>query len=276
MCGLFGIIRSDIITGTGADWLAAAIAAELEIAMSERGTDSWGYVTAGRGYESIARGIGSIVPGNGNRRTPLAPIVLGHTRHSTHGASTIRNAHPFERGDVALMHNGIIYNAPTHCTVDSEILAERASDRAPIDDLEGYGTVQWIEGGEAYICRMSGGDLDLAWVSSVQRQARILIWSSDLVQSEKVIKAIQPDASFRHHPTLPAGRVYRIDQPTLTLRRESYEMNLCHARNRKKWYEYGTGASLGYDWLDAYQKPTTPTVELVPAPITGPWRLGDE
>ncbi len=271
MCGIFGIVRSKL-TSPGETWLASAVASELEVANAERGTDSWGYVTAGDGHESVARGLGSIVPASGYRRTPSAPLVLAHTRHGTHGANTIRNAHPFERGDVALMHNGIIYNAPARCTVDSEILAERVSERAPVDDLEGYGTVQWVEGGEAFICRMSGGDLDVAWVSSIHRQARFLIWSSDLHRSKQVIRAVQPDVTFRDQPELPAGRVYRVDQDTLTLRREGYEMHLRHARGRKKWYEFGTGSTLGYDWLDALaenkDKPRT-------APITGPWYKGD-
>jgi len=283
MCGLFGIVRNDLITNDKADWLASVVTTELEIAMSERGTDSWGYMTAGEGYESIARGIGCMVPASGNRRTPLAPIMLGHTRHATHGQITIANQHPYEYGDIALMHNGVIYNAPHKYIVDSEVLADRVSQRETVGDLRGYGTVQWLEDNEAYICRMSRGDLDVAWVSSIKNQCRFLIWSSNLQQSFKVIKAVAPDVTFRLQPTLPEGRVYRICKDTLTLRRVDYEMNLQHSLG-KAWYEFGTASTQtlksspkpksytytvdgGWNWQDEY---------ATPVPITGPWALGDD
>lgn len=271
MCGLFGIVRNDIITNDNADWLAGAIATELEIAMAQRGTDSWGYITAGKGHESIARGLGCIVPSTNRRRTPLAPVVLGHTRHATHGQVTIANQHPFEYDDVSLMHNGVIYNAPRKYIVDSEVLADRVAQRETVSDLRGYGTVQWLEDGEVYLSRMSRGDLDIAWVSSVQRQCRFLIWSSDLQESMKVLTAVQPDVSFRVQPTLPEGRVYRVCQQTLTLRRESYELNLQHGFG-KAWWQYGNGTDDTVSLRNLKPKPKY-TYDF---PITGPWTLGGD
>ncbi len=103
MCGIVGILGTQPVAPLIVDALKR---------LEYRGYDSAGVATINGGVLDRRRAEGKLV----NLETemnasPLAGnIGIGHTRWATHGAPTVRNAHPHSSGDVSIVHNGIIEN----------------------------------------------------------------------------------------------------------------------------------------------------------------------
>lgn len=81
-------------------------------------------------------------------------LMMGHNRHATLGGINSANAHPFEHGDITLMHNGTLtnkqqlqtrYSAPVFGT-DSELVCWLLSEYTPqsiIPKLQGAFALTW-------------------------------------------------------------------------------------------------------------------------------------
>lgn len=103
MCGIIGIIgNSD----------AAPRLLESLRRLEYRGYDSAGIAVQTpsgperRRAEGKIRNLEAVID-----KEPIAGHVgIGHTRWATHGAPSVRNAHPHSAGRVAVVHNGIIEN----------------------------------------------------------------------------------------------------------------------------------------------------------------------
>ncbi len=103
MCGIVGVLGKH---------QAAPILLDALKRLEYRGYDSAGIATLNKGRLDCRRAVGKLV--NLADALVLEPLEgtsgIGHTRWATHGAATLKNAHPHARGRVAVVHNGIIEN----------------------------------------------------------------------------------------------------------------------------------------------------------------------
>ncbi len=103
MCGIVGVLGGHE---------AAPLLVEALKRLEYRGYDSAGIATVNAGRLERRRATGKLV--NLSDLLVHDPLPgragIGHTRWATHGAATVRNAHPHRAGPVAVVHNGIIEN----------------------------------------------------------------------------------------------------------------------------------------------------------------------
>jgi glucosamine--fructose-6-phosphate aminotransferase (isomerizing) len=105
MCGIVGYVGEREVVPILLDGLRR---------LEYRGYDSAGLAVVDRGRLNAVRAAGKldrlVEKLDGTR--PAGAFGLGHTRWATHGAPTLRNAHPLidSKNRVALIHNGIIEN----------------------------------------------------------------------------------------------------------------------------------------------------------------------
>lgn len=106
MCGIVGYVGPRE---------AAPILMEGLRRMEYRGYDSAGIAVL-NGEIDIRKAAGklSVLAGELRSGAPHGTVGIGHTRWATHGAPTTLNAHPHtdRSGRIALIHNGIVENAP--------------------------------------------------------------------------------------------------------------------------------------------------------------------
>ena len=113
-------------------------------------------------------------------------IVIGHVRLATHGDINVRNAHPFNIGDVVGAHNGVIYNynkiARTFnksVEVDSEVIfasLNRVEKEKAFENLDGDFAVSWAKDSNniLYLAREDSRPIQVAY----WKKARVLFWAS--------------------------------------------------------------------------------------------------
>ncbi len=107
-CGIVGVVAEE----------AARLAFFGLFALQHRGQESAGIATLDAGSMHLHKDVGLVsqVFRGENLTTLVGKIAIGHTRYSTTGKPSARNAQPFvidtQFGPLALGHNGNIANAP--------------------------------------------------------------------------------------------------------------------------------------------------------------------
>ncbi|MFM7335963.1 MAG: glutamine--fructose-6-phosphate transaminase (isomerizing) [Tabrizicola sp.] len=168
MCGIVGVLGNHE---------AAPLLVEALKRLEYRGYDSAGIATVNAGKLDRRRAVGKLVNLSDLLvHEPLAGKAgIGHTRWATHGAATVKNAHPHRAGGVAVVHNGIIENFRDLRTelaaegyvqesdTDTEtivLLARRAMDRGASPVEAAKDTLQRLHGAFA-LCFLFDGQDDL-------------------------------------------------------------------------------------------------------------------
>jgi glucosamine--fructose-6-phosphate aminotransferase (isomerizing) len=127
MCGIVGYVGPR---------QAAAILVDGLRRMEYRGYDSAGVAVINGSGLSVRKAAGklSALVNKLKDDAPIGTIGIGHTRWATHGAPTTPNAHPHldQSGRIAVIHNGIIENAPAL----RKVLAQRGHSFASETDTE--------------------------------------------------------------------------------------------------------------------------------------------
>ena len=107
-CGIFGVYKH-------AD--AARITYLGLYALQHRGQESAGIVSSDRRQLHTCKGMGHVADifTEANLEELKGDVAIGHTRYSTAGDSSVKNAQPIQvkcsKGDLALCHNGNLVNA---------------------------------------------------------------------------------------------------------------------------------------------------------------------
>jgi glucosamine--fructose-6-phosphate aminotransferase (isomerizing) len=142
MCGIVGYVGAQQATPVLLEGLTR---------LEHRGYDSAGLAVLGSSGVKVAKRAGRVRDlAQGLPKRFAGKVGIGHTRWATHGPANDVNAHPHTdaKGDVAIVHNGIIDNAATLrqrladegvdlvSDTDSEVLAHLVG-RSEADTLEG-------------------------------------------------------------------------------------------------------------------------------------------
>ncbi|MFZ0266662.1 glutamine--fructose-6-phosphate transaminase (isomerizing) [Caulobacter sp.] len=165
MCGIIGIVGKQPV----ADRLVESLK-RLEY----RGYDSAGVAAQVDGVLQRRRAPGKLreLESLLAHEPLIATTGIGHTRWATHGAPTLRNAHPHIVGRVAVVHNGIIENFAElkselvaagrefQSDTDTEVVAhlldaELATGLSPLDAFQA--TLKRLRGAFA-LCILVGGE----------------------------------------------------------------------------------------------------------------------
>jgi hypothetical protein len=180
-----------------------------------RGGDSYGFFD----MENVHKGLGDAGPAI--HHVAGAKRFFGHTRKKTTGDVVAENSHPFTIGELVGCHNGMVYNHSElnakyqrDFAVDSQHIFAHLSEGKDFSELEGYGTICWVDRrkpNRIYLCRMHNGELAVFGIGKDTDVVRGVVWSSNKDHAEKAmtLAGITKDDWFAYK--VEEGAIYYVE-----------------------------------------------------------------
>lgn len=195
MCGIFGysVSSNKQLSYTK----RVALTSILQTLNDGRGGDSWGYYALDKSGEiKLNHGIGEIirVP---SRELAIHRVIMAHTRKATTGGVSEENCHPFDIKNIIGAHNGMISNHAElnkkyerKFAVDSMHIFGHIADNLPINELEGYGAIEYIDKkapDRVHLAKLRHGQLSIVGIGKGPEDVHGIVWSSDESHLEKAL-----------------------------------------------------------------------------------------
>lgn len=217
MCGIFGYsFKNNKISPE----IRAVLATNLARYNDDRGGDSWGVVGIKNNKYNLAKGVGDLSD-NAHELCGF-DVMFAHTRFATNGEVNTKNAHPFRIGKLLGAHNGMIRNHEElneqykrKFEVDSQHIFAHIDAGLDLEELEGYGAVEWIERTKPntiYLTRFRGGELAVYGIGNDDDNPDAIVWSSSYRHLIKSLMAAGINNHFSYR--IETGRVYEVKDGT--------------------------------------------------------------